>query len=455
VSVDRKDLETLSRGLRKRLLRDLPEARPGFYAEFKGHVKKWLRDHVKPVDAMEFSDWIASETSYNEARKEELRVANELNRGRRPPMRVSHKVSSFPKLESYPQYKECRWINSRHDRFKAYAGRFIKPIEEELYKDHHFIKHVPIPERPKLVSGLRKSGYRYYENDYKAYESSFVKELMLSCECQLYKWALQKYPEDAAYIIKVATGRNKLRTRAGVRVEVEARRMSGDLFTSLGNGFSNFMLLDYLATRNDFAWDGFVEGDDGLFATSKPLSKEMFEECGFNVEINEVRDPCLAHFCGMTFASSGQCIKDPRRVFQTFGWTHSFVHAGDAVMEELLKCKALSLCYEMPQCPIVGALGRAALIRTDHVHIKHWEDHYGMNRNALIDFEVPAFCPDNETRAIFEEKFHIPISTQIAIESLIYEGKMDEVYDLLIFVPSEYPIAHDNLDYISKYVEVG
>jgi len=51
-----------------------------------------------------------------------------------------------------------------------------------------------------------------------------------------------------------------------VKIEVEATRMSGEMNTSLGNGFSNLMFMLYACHVQGIAAEGIVEGDDGVFA---------------------------------------------------------------------------------------------------------------------------------------------------------------------------------------------
>lgn len=77
--------------------------------------------------------------------------------------------------------------------------------------------------------------------------------------------------------------------------------MSGDMCTSLGNGFSNKMKAEFLAYKAGGTIDGFVEGDDGLFVTNFELRSSDYEKLGFTIKIEEIADPCEASFCGMIF----------------------------------------------------------------------------------------------------------------------------------------------------------
>lgn len=319
-------------------------------------------------------------------------------------------------------------------------------MEKEVYQDHHFIKHIPVPERYKHILSLVRSGSKYYENDYKAFESHFTPEILNTIECELYKYLLSKYSADADYICRVITGENRLHTQAGVNCTVTGRRMSGDMCTSLGNGFTNLMLFLYICHKKKMWGDGYVEGDDGIFATQADLTAQDFAELGFTVEIKELSHPSRGHFCGMTFPENGQNIKDPRKVFETFGWTSSFIHAGSTVMDELLRSKALSLAYEMPQCPILGALSRRALELTMGIEVKHTEDKWGQRWDVILKTPVPLFEPALETRQLFQELFNISVEAQIMAEDYIYSDRLDLLSQL---IPAPRDVAH----YTARYVE--
>jgi hypothetical protein len=351
------------------------------------------------------------------------------------------------KLESYPTWKEARWINSRSDAFKVYSGPAFKAIEEQLYQNPWFIKHIPVPDRPALVLGLAQAGMRYYENDFKAFESHFTPQVMNACECLLYRHCLQQYPELANVICETLTGKNCLSTRAGVRAQVNGRRMSGDMCTSLGNGFTNLMLVLFIVEQKGGIVRGFVEGDDGLFATTVELSASDYSNLGFEVEIKEIPHPCQGHFCGMTMTSSLEVLKDPRRVFQQFGWTSSFIGAGNQIMDELLRSKALSLCYELPQCPIVGVLARTALALTEGISIAH---HTSAYREVPEDFTGPTgpFAPSAEARQLVAELFHISQDQQLLAEEAIANHDMDQ---LALIIPPSSEVS----TYYDRYIELG
>jgi len=447
LSTDRRDTDTNLLAIRKRLVSDLPDPAPGFYSDFAAFVLSVLPTLFSPVRVGTFEGWLDG-APYTLKRKEELRVLHDRLRGERPSLKLCRKIKSFLKLESYGEYKFARGINSRTDWFKAWSGRYFKAVEEEVYKSPWFIKHVPIPERAALINALKIYGVHISENDYKNFEGSIRRKVMLACECLVYTYLLQNYPEDVSFICQVISGKNEIRTSTGLFYWLMAHRMSGDMCTSVGNGLTNLFLVLYIAHLKGAHVKGFVEGDDGIFACDAPLTADDFEKCGFKVEIHEVRDPAHAHFCGMTFSSSGDIIKDPRRVLQSFGWTSSFVHAGNAVMDSLLKSKALSLAYELPQCPILGVLARVTLDLTADVDMTHRDEHWGRDWNAILRTPIPDFAPAQSTRELFAEMYHVSIPMQLVAERAIRVHDLSYLSEIL---PAPRDVAH----YYARYVEVG
>jgi hypothetical protein len=378
--------------------------------------------------------------TFSEERLKQLDEAYYLLRGGTPTPRQCSHIDSFIKSEAYEKFKYARLINSRSDFFKVFSGPAFKAIEQVLYALPWFIKHVPVPERPFLIERLMVAGSWVYQIDYTAFESHFRRAIM-NVECMLYKHALKGWT-GVDLICETLRGPNRMRTRTGVRATVEARRMSGDMCTSLGNGFCNLMVAKFLAHEMGEELDGFVEGDDGLFVTKADLKKEYFETLGFTVKLDRVSDPCKASFCGMIFSEAGEIIREPRRFMMTFGWTQSFVNAGHWIMDELLRAKALSCVYETPQCPIIGLMARRALEKTNHVHPRFISDGFHVPPDVQ---HIPPFAPQMATRLLFEEMYGVSLDTQLQIEKLILQDRLIDVSLLL-------PPTEDQLYYSSRYV---
>jgi hypothetical protein len=444
ICMDTNDPDTVLCGFSKRLMREVPTPDAHLLSELTEFVKTWLDENVPQARKMSFEEWLDS-TSYNEARKQELRVSYFELRGGRPTRMQCRKIKSFVKTESYPEYKHCRMINSRCDLFKAFSGPLFKAIEEVVYANEHFIKHVPVPQRPSKVRALRRAGRHYYSTDFTAFESHFSPEVMKAIECQLYRHCLQWCPEDAEFICKVIAGDNCMSTHTGVKASIKGRRMSGDMCTSLGNGFTNLMLAKFICSKQGHELYGFVEGDDGLFATEAVLDEVLYQKLGFTIKIQTENDPCTASFCGMVFSEAGEIVKDPVDFCANFGWTSSFIGAGDNLMQGLLRAKALSAVYETPQSPIVGAIARYALEQTRGYAPKWVSDGYHVVPKD--EMPLPPFCPAADTRQLVANKFGIDVSTQLEIEKRVSEGRFD-------FAPLLHAHPHYS-HYAARYVELG
>lgn len=417
ISPDRNDVDTQINGLYKRFLRDVPPGDQRLITEFSKFVGSVLcKDFVPLSKIMSFDEWLES-TSYNLTRKERLREEFEALKGSCPSMKQRQRIKSFVKLESYPVYKQCRWINSRSDAFKVYSGPAFKSIEEEIYKRPQFVKHLTMDERSQRVRQLIKNGFKYASSDFTAFESHFVPKLMAICECQLYSYMLSSAdPNLAETICHTLIGRNRGSTRAGVHFSCYGRRMSGDMCTSLGNGFTNYMLWSFLFSKHQTIWDGVFEGDDGLVAYKGecPTAQE-FESLGFTIKIEHHEDPLTASFCGIIM--SNQRIRDPTRFLQTFNWTEGNEPSA-RVRIELLRAKALSAIYETPGCPIITALAVAALSFTNgHNRRFKFDGYHEIPRPTVVEpIEL-------ETRLLFQSIFNINVSDQEYIEDQLRDRK--------------------------------
>lgn len=447
ICLDTKDPETVACGFKQRLLRVLPKADPVLMARFHDfcvHEASKLPSTVP----MDFDTWLES-TSYNQARKDELIAANAMNMGGCPPRKICERIAAFVKTEFYCALKHARLICSRCDRFKVFCGPAAKTIENIVYDMPEFIKHTPVSERAAKVSELRAAGRRYYITDFTAFESHFEPEVMRVCECAFYLHIL-RFWNYVDYMCSILVGLNRIRTSVGVLAQMVGKRMSGEMFTSVGNGLTNLMLAKFCAHEQGKTLHGFVEGDDGLFATDAVLTPEFYARLGFTIKIVEIEDPCTAYpvtkgvepgsmaFCGIIFPESGELIKDYRKFFQGFAWTSSFISAGPKIMMQLLRSKALSSVYETPQCPIIGALARYALAYTRGTVVSEavkssLRDSYHSTLDKLPRDEswIPKFNPNILTRELYARTYGVSIETQLTVEHHISRGEFDKVSEYL------------------------
>lgn len=340
------------------------------------------------------------------------------------------KVKSFVKLESYPEYKHARCINSRHDVFKCVVGPVFRAIDEVVYKNKYFIKKVPVTDRPEYIrQHVYVPGRKYIVTDHSQFEAAFTADLMEDCEFQLYSYLLKNHPFKQQFMTMmrdVVAGTNVCHFKDLV-IEIEATRMSGEMCTSLGNGFSNLMSFLFECSRTG-ATDvrGVVEGDDGLFSLQGQIPSQIgLAENGFTVKMEVVDDFNEASFCGFMFdPDEGINIKTPLELLVNFSWLPAkYLHSKENKLLELYRCKALSYAHQFPGCPVVASFAKYILRMTrGHRARLYWTDAYMRDKFQFFlkrenEFGTPDIEPGLPTRLLFQKKFGITVGDQVRIEN--------------------------------------
>lgn len=144
-------------------------------------------------------------------------------------------------------------------------------------------------------------------------------------------------------------------------ISVPSTRMSGEMDTSLANGFTNLMLLEFWASEHHTELKCVVEGDDGLSISGGPVpTADWFAKLGFTIKI-VITTLERASFCGMVFDyDSEQLVVDPIKTIMKLGWTKArYINRKDSVLLGLLKSKVLSAIHLTPAAPMVGAYCKA------------------------------------------------------------------------------------------------
>lgn len=423
VMPDLGDPSTVCAGCLHRYGRECPQPDGEELRKLSRFVDKWLETNLEPIEAGHDFDpyaWIDS-TPYPLSRKDELRKVVQESEG----LGLSTKeraCKSFGKTETYMDYKFARGINSRSDVFKCLSGPYFSAIEKRLFANPSFIKHVPFRDRAQYITERLSGHGQYYATDYTSYEASFSPVVMAALEFRLYRHALRNYPKVANLLCKVLGGKSVC-VYNGFRIEVDGVRMSGDMCTSLGNGFSNLMLFLYALSEDGLSGEGVVEGDDGLFWTSGPLDESRFARLGFNLKVIQHTDFLRASFCGLVVTSVGTSMADPRKVIANLGWSHSpLAYGKEKTKLGLLKSKALSLIYEHPRCPILTPLALRILYLTATVdainETGYKQDIINVERVKFKDAtqrEIDAGI-NTAIRLDFEAVYGVPVAEQLILE---------------------------------------
>jgi len=306
----------------------------------------------------------------------------------------------------------------------------FKSIEKEVFALSYFIKKVPVSERPALIRSYVVEGEYGFSSDYTAFEAHFTRDLMRAVEFELYSYMTKRLPchswfMDACH--NVLAGKNHCSYR-DFSIDVEATRMSGEMCTSLGNGFTNLMIVLFLSEQLDNPVRCFVEGDDLLAFwkhTNMPESRH-FAGLGFDVKIETHDNPTEASFCGMVFDQHNpSVVTDPRYVLASFAWTKGkYAESNSTVKKQLLRAKSLSIKAQYPGCPVLEKLADYGLRVTSGVTISKrvldgWDTYkkeqllYALDREKSLRVSRPI---SGESRALVEKLYNFPVALQLKVE---------------------------------------
>jgi len=377
---DQTDRDTMIAGSRKRIAASPPTPEESLLQELTDFVDRWCVKYLTPLrpdSDTSVESWLEA-SKYPEWRKKQL-----LNKWQNVrsiwDKRMYLRCKSFMKRESYaaPEWKHARGIFSRSDEYKCAVGPIFHLIEKELFSTcPAFVKYVPVAERAKyIMERIHREGATYIATDYKSFESLFVRRLMEACEFRLYSHMVQLLPEARDFdrhMDEVLGGKNVCTFKWFV-LRVIATRMSGEMCTSLGNGFANLMLLLFASEKAGCEVIPCIEGDDGVARIEKgpPPTAEFFERLGLRIELVKHDDLETASFCGLIFdVEDLKNVADPRKIFAAFAWCENrYANARGTILKQLLRCKAMSLAYQYPGCPIVSALANYGLRVTEGVRV--------------------------------------------------------------------------------------
>lgn len=440
----------IMRGFDKRINPLMPVAVPERLDELRIFVQDWLVNNLKPLPKYDsplevFYRWLSDNHSYSMKRKTQM-LRSFMSLQQTPLNESDMIVKSFIKREFYPEKKHVRLINSRSDRFKAAVGGWMHLIETEVYKDKHFVKHRPVTELPAVIVKLMR--FRYLlETDYTSFESGFSPEYMDCVECALWRYMLSNNPIALSQVLLAyyqvvnifdpVTRRrvpylipriNKLKNKR-YNAKVVGDRMSGEMWTSLANGFSNLMNILFIAHRKGIILDGLIEGDDGIFGMDSPgILEEDFEELGFRIKMEYGSDLSHTSFCGNVFdIDELKLIISPEQSARLF-WScaEQYIHSKKKRHLELLRAKAMSLYCLGKHTPIASVLSLKVLELIGDGGIILEPGNAWWEKNLLELHKNEVFKPVEITyksRALYENKFKIPISDQLDIEKAIKSAK--------------------------------
>lgn len=409
--------------------------------KFRRFVKRWCKKNLVPLDAdsdTSFETWVVN-TPYTLARKNELRMKYERlcdEHGKK--LTAEHyAVKSFIKDECYPDFKHARAINSRTDEYKITVGPILQLISNKVFSLKWFIKKIPIKDRPNyIMNRVQREGKTIFTSDYTSFEAHFKKELKDDCEFVLYQYMTQFLPEAAIFMHNIRfTGLLNTITFKSFKMFIEAKKMSGEMDTSLSNGFTNLMFMLFFCGESGCTnICGCIEGDDGIFVfDGVPPTEEEFFKYGLIIKVIVFAELNHASFCGMVFDMDDLTnVTDPISELVSFGWTTArYAKSKKSVHMCLLRAKALSLAYQYPACPILTKLAYKVcqltasydsrrFLQNQATHaFNQYELQMMLEAHQYFDKNNLNREPGIKTRILVQDLYGLTITEQLVLEKYI------------------------------------
>jgi len=464
---DIKDPLSLAIGAISRFGHDCPTPDEDRLARLRKFVQRRLPEVLTPIgpgDVPSVEEWIESRP-YTEKEKlaklEAWRKENEIydwekengkNRG----------FKMFMKEEYYSDWKHGRAINGPEDVAKVGFGPFLSPVEEALFSRPEFIKKIPVDKRPDYILQRFGSlqGGQFVTSDYSYYEASFTQEVKTALEFELLDYMWRDLPEydDLMEAYVNWSSSDTFTKNKNFKIFLESVRMSGESTTSLANGFSNWMVAEFLAFENGVELVAVFEGDDGLlwFSKNTPTAAD-YASLGFDIKL-ELHDTLeTTSFCGQVFAEEDRAVlTDPRYVLVTLGWAPAkYVGSSQSTLLSLLRAKSWSYGYQYQATPIISAMARCYLRLTASYDPRKALKHMDLYQRERLLEAFKAGRPELNSpvgmasRLLMEQLYGVSVEVQLR-----YEQYFDTL-QAIEPIPRWFDVPQCWLDYSAQYVAEG
>ena len=458
-----------AQGLRKRLVHERPVPVARILRRFAEYVKRKLKAEFKPLRVDEvptFEEWVAT-VNHPDWRKDEYRRAyDQWINGEVSRAKLTLK-KCFVKAEFYDEPKFHRIIHGPTDYEKVLHGPVASAMEHKVFSRPEFIKKIPRAEWPTFIRDrVGLPGLRRFNADFKSFEANFLPEIQQVCEIQMTLFLLSELLHDEGVNDLTHTDRMRKLSSKLFLAFIKGRRSSGQITTSLFNGFSNEMfhgfVLEHFCGATE--WTCVIEGDDGLFAHNGFRDPEpwMYLQLGLTIKIDVVDHWYEASFCGVvTHPDVLAPLANPWKVVLTATWAGSaYLRAREETLTMLAQVKGLSYLAQYPGCPVIQSVALWMLRVTgferermqallvwygQQVGVTWWD------RQVIVSIERSALHAEPvrfESRQVMADFFKVPISVQLQLEE-IFDQSQDKRIDLdPSLVPEKYS------DMWGKYVRL-
>lgn len=475
--------------------------------KFRRFVKRWLNKHIKPVNVdadVSVETWLEN-TTYSRKRKDDLLAKwkslelgdsvnwtkisamldnyNELvqtynlKKSNNPNFNPTFMewvslakeqemcanklytmflLKCFIKDEGYPEPKMARGIYSRSDFAKVILGPYINLASCEIMKKRpEFIKYVPVRDRPAYIRDrMRFFSNLYRSTDYTSFEAHFTAELMQDCEMLLFEHVFKNLAGKEVLLKLIRWMKFELPNICIFKfftLSIRGKRMSGEMDTSLSNGFSNLMFLYYICHAHGISEDRVlvvVEGDDALCIIFGHIPDDFYAKFGLCVKIDKFENLSEASFCGLVFDEDDVVIiPDIVQTLTELGWTtQKYARCKKSTLKMILRSKALSMLHEYKSCPILTHVGYRLCEITSGIYVR---DDFILD--YFNQYEAPAVIEARnnvdpkvlqtigmKTRVLVEKLKGITIKDQFTIEEQAMNITIDQPFNcptLLTYVP--------------------
>lgn len=435
---DLEDPATVQLGAKKRLGTPLQAPDPKMLDRSKVIVTRIIKEQVERIhdlDILSVEGWLAH-SSYTEAEKQVIRDAPDIDPDAMSDpenRKLINDFASFIKEEFYPSFKAPRTIQGLSASMKKFLGPVIHALEQVLFKLPHFAKFIPVNERARWMNKkfMPMGSCPKAASDFTSYEQSWIRPVMEVFEMPLIEHMLESCSIFQKFMVVFRSMETSPATLVfkWLCVTVGAVRKSGTTNTSFSNGGGTWLIHEALGEILGLGQlVGCFEGDDGLFCYSSgrfPTPAD-YAKLGFDVKLEIHEESSRASFCGIVYDPI-DCVNivDPIKTLNRIGWiSRYYVRAKGTKLKALLRSKAMSLCVQCVDCPILADCAQWLLRVTRSIDARWvatarcttWWDREILRMSRGFNFNITPNVPHN-TRLLMEDVFGVSVRVQLEYEA--------------------------------------
>jgi hypothetical protein len=411
-------------------------------------------------DVPAFEDWLESQ-DLTAAMKQRFRDARIISDTYKELPLQYIKGCCFCKNEPYTTPKCARGICGRHDVFSVRYGPLFYAFDKWITKleiNGHkvFVKGLTREQMLAAASRLKHfPGANVIENDFSTFEKSVNNHIKDSVEWRFFRKAFMPLLRTAPGLFAAHMLRELMNPKAILGYKwftiliSDGIRLSGDRWTSTGNGITNLCVLLLIAQEvglcpmlrrvSDLMHlpiDPLVEGDDSvargrLREADRQLVETTAVRLGFVCKMVVHTVPFASLFCKLrSNPASGEILRDPVEVLVKFPWSKATQVGMCARKKKMLyRAKAMSLAGESPDHPVLSTFAQEVLrwsadVELDTAWLAKQFDSWEYERllAGIRNYRAREPCVSDLSRELVAVWFGIPAPTQRLIEEELRAG---------------------------------